>query len=175
MRIYTLLLLLLFSAACDEIDKLTQFNMDYNSTVTIPSSTGINLPFDVMSPDVETNSESTFAVNDTRKDMIEEIKLTTLNLTIESPTESDFSFLESISVYIAAEGLEETKIAYLDEVPEDVGAAISLDVSDEDLKEYIKKDNFELRVNTVTDEFISSDHDINIYSAFFIDAKVLGQ
>lgn len=166
-------LLVLFTA-CDKIDELTKFDMEYSQRATIPSSTGINLPFDVFTPEMETNSESTFAVNDTRKDLIEEIKLTDLELVMISPEEADFSFLNSIEVYISADGLEEILIANLDEVPEDAGNVITLNTSDTDLKEYIKKDEFSLRLNTVTDELMSTDHELEVNSTFFVDAKILG-
>lgn len=165
--------LCLLFLSCDKIDELTKFNMDYNTKVSIPSTTGINLPFDVFTPNMETNSESKFESNDTRKDLIEEIKLTQLQLVITSPKDADFSFLESIEVFISAEGLEETKIAYLLEVPETV-TTLDLEVSDADLKEFIKKDSYNLRLNTVTDEAMSQDHEIDVKSTFFVDAKILG-
>lgn len=161
-------------SGCSKIDELTKFNMDYDQTVTIPSSTGVNLPFDMFTPDTETNSETEFSVNDTRKDLIEEIKLTRLELSINSPGEADFSFLNSIEVFLSAEGLDEIKIAYLNEVQENVGNGLSLDTSDIDLKEYIKKDKFYLRLKTVTDEVMSKDHEIDVKSTFFVDAKILG-
>lgn len=174
MRKYVLILIgAMVLASCNKLDELTKFNMDYNTQVTIPSTTGINLPFDVLTPDTETNSESTFASNDTRKDLIEEIKLTVLQLDITAPTEADFSFLESIEVFIAAEGLEEVKIASKTMVPEAV-STLDLEVSDIDLKEYIKKDTYTLRLNTVTDEVMSEDHEIEVKSTFFVDAKILG-
>jgi len=158
---------------CDKIDDLTKFNLDYDTQVTIPSSAGINLPFDVLTPDTETNSSSRFESNDTRKDLIEEIRLTQLQLVITSPSDADFSFLESIEVYISADGLDEIKIASKVDVPEDV-STLDLEVSDSDLKEYIKKDSYSLRLNTVTDEAISQDHEIDVKSTFFVDAKILG-
>lgn len=174
MRKYiSIILFAVLLSNCSKIDELTKFNMDYDMQVTIPSSAGINLPFDVLTPDTETNSESTFESNDTRKDLIEEIKLTKLQLEITSPTDSDFSFLESIEVFISAEGVQEILIASKVEVPE-TGSTLDLDVSDADLKEYIKKDNYSLRLNTVTDEAMSQDHQINVKSSFFVDAKILG-
>ena len=164
---------LLLLMACDKVDELTKFNIEYDSQVTIPASAGIDLPFDVFTPEMETNSESQFEVNDTRKDLIEEIKLTQLQLTITSPDGEDFSFLNSIEVYISAEGLEEIKIAE-EQVEENVGSVLDVDVLDKDLKEYIKKDNFNLRLNTVTDEVLKADHDIDVKSTFFVDAKILG-
>lgn len=171
---FVCLCLLLLFAGCKKIDRLTQFDMDYDESVVVPSSTGINLPVDILTPDVETNSESTFASEDTRKDLIEEIRLTTMNMTITSPTNSDFSFLRSISVYISADGLSETRLAWKDSVPASTGPALTLDVTGGDLKEYIKKENYTLRVHTITDELISADHHIDIHSVFFVNAKLIG-
>lgn len=160
--------------SCKKIDQFTQFSMDFNNEIVIPSSTGISLPINLLTPELETNSESTFEVNDTRKDLIEEIRLTSLILTLNAPDNADFSFLESISVYMNAQDLPEVEIAWEDDVPDNAGNQISLNVSNEDFKEYIKKDEFSLRVNTITDEILTSDHQIDIASSFFIDAKILG-
>ena len=175
MRNFLLMLTIMVAViGCDKVDELTKFNLKYKSTVTIPSSTGIDLPFDVLTPDMETNSDSEFEVNDTRKDLIEEIKLTELVLKITSPENADFSFLESLKVYISAEGLEEIQIASKNEVDANTGNTLDVDVIDVDLKEYIKKDKFNLRMETVTDEAMSTDHQIEVNSTFFVDAKILG-
>ena len=174
MRNIILVLTIFFTlSSCDKVDDLTKFDIEYNSKIVIPASAGIDLPFNVFTPDMETNSESKFEVNDTRKDLIEEIKLTELQLIITSPTDADFGFLNSVEVYISAEGLDEIKIAEKD-VDENIGNTLDVNVLDIDLKEYIKKDEFNLRLNTVTDEAIGSDHEIDVNSTFFVDAKILG-
>ena len=160
--------------ACNDLEKLTEFNMSYHSSVTIQKSTGLDLPITVFTPDVETNSESEFAVNDTRKDMVEDITLTGLDMTITSPTSQTFGFLKSIEVFIEADGLPEVQVAYQEEIPEEVGNVLSLETTGQNLKEYIIKDKFNLRVKTVTDEILSHDTDIKIDSRFFVNAKVLG-
>jgi hypothetical protein len=75
---YTSLLLLLIAfsfSSCKKLNKLTQFDIVYDTDFTIPSSTGINLPTNIITPDFATNSESTLSINDTRKDLIERIIL----------------------------------------------------------------------------------------------------
>ena len=168
------LFIIVVSSGCKKLSELTRFNIDYNTTATIPSATGINLPFNIFTPDVETNSSSTFSVNNTNKDLVEEIKLSTLRLELTSPSGADFSFLKSVNIYISASGLPEVKMAWKDVVPDNAGATINLDVSSADLKEYIKKDKFSLRLNSVTDELITAEHRLNIFSTFAVDAKVLG-
>lgn len=167
--------MMLSLSACDAIDKLTQFEMDYDMTVVIPATVGISLPFNLLTPETETNSEMEFSINDTRKDLVEEIRLTTLTLTVTSPAASDFSFLSSIEVFISADGLSEERVAWNNAVPADAGPVLQLTTTNSDLKEYIKKDRFKLRLHTVTDELLTQDHHIAIHSVFFVDAEVLGQ
>lgn len=170
----SLLFVIFILNSCDKLDELTKFDITYNSTVEIKATANLNLPFDIFTPDIETNSESEFEVNDTRKDLIEEIRLKQLELTITSPDDQNFSFLESIRVYIAAEGLPEIQIASKEDINSAVENILELDIEDIDIQEYIKKDNFNLRLNTVTDEVLTNDVIMNVKSVFFVDAKILG-
>ena len=174
-RILLFCCIILALSGCKAIDNLTQFEMDYDQTVVIPANIPIDLPYNVLTPDIETDSETSFSINNTRKDLIEKIYLTELSLTITSPSSADFSFLESIEIYISADGLQEVKVAYKDPVPANDGTVLNMDLIDIDIKDYIKKDSFTLKLKTVTDELLSSDHQINVHSVFFIDAKILGQ
>lgn len=148
--------------------------MDYNESVVVPASTGINLPITLITPKIESNSSSKFAANDTRKDLVEEIKLQSMVLDLTSPNDEDFSFLESIEIFLSAEGLNEIKIAWKTNITS-TSNQLNLQTSDKDLKAYLKKDEFTLKVTTVTDEALSRDHHIDINSVFWVDAKVLGQ
>lgn len=157
---------------CD-LNKYTTFDMEFNSSVTIQQSSGINLPFDLFTPDMTTNSSSTFGTNNTNKELIQEITLKSMVLDITAPGDRDFDFLEEIHIYIQAEGLSELEIAFKTNIPADVDR-LELDVNSNDLKEYIKKDKFNLRVKTTTDEFLNDDVNIDVKSIFFVDAEILG-
>ena len=159
--------------SCEKADELTTFNMDFENEVEIPPTTGINLPIDLFTPDITTNSESTFESNNTAKNLIEEIKLSKLTLTLTSPQNADFSFLESVEVYIKADGLNEVKIAESTNVPQSA-SSFDLEVTGVDVQEYIKKDEYDLRVKVVTDELISSTHKIRVNSVFRVNARILG-
>lgn len=173
-KIYLLLISFIGIVSCDKIDELTKFDIDYKQSITIPSSTVFTAPFSILTPDTETNSESSFESNNTRKDLIEEIKLTKLNLTVTSPSDGNLQFLKSVTIFIEAEDLEETKIAWKEDISEPVGNYLELEVSNEDLKEYIKKASYKLKVNTITRSTLKEDHDIEINTTFFVDAKILG-
>ena len=162
------LFILLFSItclfSCDKIDELTQFNLDFESKVTVPASTGLNTPIVLFSPEVTTNSETVFESNNTNKDLVEEIRLTALQLQISSPSGGDFGFLKSISISISADGLSDKQVAWDNDVSSSAGATLDLEVSSDDLKEYIKKDRFSIKATTTTDEFITQDHEIKVIS-----------
>jgi hypothetical protein len=160
---------------CKKLDKFTKFNLEYNESVSIPATLGVNLPFNIYTPDVSSNSEASFSANNTRKDLIEEIKLTQLDLTITSPTNGNFNFLKTIEVYISADGLSELKIASKENIPNTMLTNLALDISNVDLKEYLKKDKFKLRLYTTKDQAVTNDYQINVHSKFFVDAKILGQ
>lgn len=172
------LFLLIFSAttllSCEkQFDGLTSFNISYTEETVIQSSTGVNLPFNISTPPVATNSETKFKNENTRKDLIKEIFLESLSATIKSPNSADFSFLEEISIYINADGLAEKKIAWKTPVTNGTSNKIHLNVSSDDLQEYIKKNTFTLRVNAVTDEVLTQDHTLEIKSTFDISAKLI--
>lgn len=161
-------------AACKQLDKLTQFYMDYNASYSYSAGLPVNLPVTFQTPDVTTNAEQQFEVNDTRKDLIESITLKQLTLSVTSPTGQTFAFLKSVEVYISATGLSEVRVAHKQNIPDNVGAQFDLDLDNAELKEYIKADSFKLRVMSTTDQITTGDIDVNIYSKFFVDAKILG-
>ena len=170
---FLLLFLTLGFSSCKKLNKLTQFDIIYDSNFIIPSSTGINLPTNIITPDFPTNSESKFSVNDTRKDLIESIILKELTLTIQSPSNGNFNFLKTIRIFISAEGLDEILIAYKENMGNTNSTSISLELSCNDLQEYIKKDEFDVRVETITDEILSPDHEVSMHSVYFVDAKLI--
>jgi len=174
--IKTLLLITMIwiSMGCGKLDRLTQFYIDYDETIVIPAVLGLNLPFNILTPNIKTNTEEIFEINDTRKNLIEEVKLEELSLNIIDPEDSDFGFLKSIEIYIESDSAPKILVAWKYEIENSIGSSIDLEVSDEDLTNYIIEDEFSLTVTTVTDEIPLSDHEIEIKAKFFVNASILG-
>jgi len=159
--------------SCKKLKELTTFYITYSADVTIPKSTALDLPINVATPDIPTNSESEFSANNTRKDLIDEIKLREAKLFVVSPNDGDFSFLKSVTVYISAANQPEIKIASRDNIPDDVGNELVLEVVDVDLQSYIKSDKYKVRVKAVTDKLTSQDYNVNIKTEFTIKGRLL--
>ncbi|GEM_PF-260122 len=171
MKRFSLFMLLIILLSCK--NKATQFEMDYDSKVIIPSSVAISTPFDVNTPEQTTNAEETFAINDTRKDRIESIVLIDLVMTITDPPEKTFSFLNELDIFIKSPSLPEKRVAYRYDIPDNVDDEIICKVTENDLQEYIKAEEFSIRVKATTDELISEDIEINVYTNFLVDAKLI--
>lgn len=160
--------------ACKKLHQLTQFYMDYDASYTYSAGVPLNLPLTLNTPDVTTNAEEQFAINDTRKDLIESILLKQLTLHITSPSTATFSFLKSVEVYISADNLPEVRIAHKENIPDNAGTQLEMDLEEVELRDYVKADAFNLKIVSTTDQLITSDVSVNIYSKFFVDAKILG-
>ena len=173
-RIIALVLVTMSLGACKEVDKLTQFTMSFDNQVTIPANTIINTPVSFSTPEVPTNSESIFDQNKTNAASIEEIKLQSMVLTLISPAGNNFNFFKSVEVFIKAEGLPEIALGSETDVSDGL-TNLGLNTSDADIQDYITANKFSIRVATTTDEAITQDHEINIKTVFFVDAKILGQ
>lgn len=168
-------MMILGFASCELFDRATkvEFDMSFSSEVEIPSSSGLNLPFNLFTPAIETNSESTFGINNTNKELVETVNLTSMNLTITSPNDQRFDFLDEITIYIEADGLDEIQIAYAENIPENIGNELELTVTGNNLRDYIVEEEFTLRVKTVTDQTINEDIEIDVDSEFHVTADVL--
>lgn len=173
-NILFLVLIMIGISGCDSLSKLTQFDIDFDSYTTIPKS-GLNItPFNIATPPIQSNSESKFSANNTSVDLIEKVAIKKLTLTVSSPANGDLSFLKSIKVYIAADGMDDALLASKDNIPDNCGASIDLDVTAANFKEYITKDKFSLKVKAETDKLLAEDHEVDVHTVFLVDANILG-
>ncbi|HYG15552.1 MAG TPA: hypothetical protein VEC12_07340 [Bacteroidia bacterium] len=165
--------LIMLSASCKKADELTKFNMEFNSEVTVPPNTLVNLPIDLLTPDMTTNYEETFSANDTRKDLVEEITIDKITITAKAPQGITLDFLKSITVYISADGIPEKEVASKYDIPDGL-TSLDLDYVSDNLKDFLTRETIRLRVKTVTDKAVNQEIDLNVYNRFKVDAKVLG-
>jgi|GEM_PF-2655242 len=135
---------------------------------------GTAIPFTARTPEISSNSSSTFSANNTRKDKVEEVNLQSMRLEIKTPADADFDFLNEITISINADGLSEKVIATKTNIPEERLTSLEMDVEGSvNLKDYVTSDQFTFKTTTKTDKTISNDITVTIKSVFFVDAKVL--
>ncbi len=165
----SVLISITFMPSCD---KLFTFDVSDSTNITIDNVIAIDLPFDIPTPDITTNSESEFAQNDTKVELVKEIIIKELNLTITSPTNETFSFLKSIHLYISTNDSDEIELAWKDDIVEDA-KTIDLYVTDKVLDRYVKNDKYRIRTEAVTQETLFRDVDITVDFRFQVTADLL--
>jgi len=160
---------ILFTSSCK---KLLTFEISDSTTTTIDVGFPISLPFEIPTPDITTNSENEFAQNNTKVELVKEIILKQLDLTITSPSDKTFSFLKSIEIYISADGEDETKLAWNNDV-QSSAKSIELTTTSEALDKYVKKSSYKLRTKVTTRETLTQKVDLRIDFTFQVTADPL--
>ncbi len=172
MKKYFVLFIAFALFSCSKEDQEVSFYIPTEVEYTIPSSSAINLPFNILTPEVETNAQAEFSSNNTRSNLIKEVELSNLSFEVLSPEGEDFSFLSSVTVFIEAEGLPEVELASSENINPN-SSKIVLQTTDLNLQDYLKKDSYSMRINTVTDEVLTQDYRLEIKSQFFVLAGLI--
>lgn len=148
------------------------FGINHQATFRVDSGSPLNLPFEVGTPDVTTNSSQQFENNNTAANLIKEIKLEELKLTITSPSSKTFSFLKNIHIYISTNSSDEIELAGMDNISSSA-QTITLTATTQDLSKYVKASSYKLRTTVVTKETLTQPIDIRSDIKFKVRAGVL--
>ena len=173
-RVFLILAITVISTffSCKKIDKLLTFTISEQSSFKIKSSLPFTLPIEIFLPDIKTNSSQEFQNNNTKTDLVKDIRLKELKLTITNPIDKTFSFLKSIHIYISTDENDEIELAYLNDISSTANS-IMLIPSTEKLDKYVKSSSYKLRTTTTIRETLSQDVDIQIDLKFKITADPL--
>ena len=164
-----LAILSLTIVSCNAVDDMLTFNIAQQSSFTVNSTLPINAPLNVATPDVTTNSSEDFKNNNTKADLVKDVKLTALKLTITDPSTQDFSFLKSVHVFIATDNDPEIELAFLDDINSSANT-LNLTCSGQKLDNYIKASSFKLRTAVTTKKVTTQDVSIKADMNFKVTA-----
>ena len=157
-------------SSCNIIDDLLTFTIDNQTTFKIASGFPLGTAFSVVTPEVTTNSSSTFENNNTKADLVKDVTLTSLKLSITDPTDKTFSFLKSVTLYISTDANDEIEIAYLDNI-NSTSNTIDLIPNPAKLDKYIKASSYRIRTKSVIKESLTQDISIKADMKFKVTAS----
>lgn len=163
----TFLSLFLFS--CNVVDQLLTFTISNQTSFTISSGFPLNVASEVLTPDVTTNSSAEFQNNNTKADLIKDVRLRELKLAITNPADKTFSFLKSIHLYISTDANDEIELAYLDNINSTTNV-LDLTVTAEKLDKYIKAPSYKIRTKAVIKETLTKDITVKADMKFKVTA-----
>lgn len=159
----------LIAISCGVIDDLLTFTIDDETSFTIDSAFPIGALFEVATPEITTNSSKEFENNNTKANLVKDVKLTALKLTITDPTGKTFSFLKSIHLYISTDANDEIELAYLDEI-NSTSNTINLTCTSQKLDKYIKASSYKIKAKAVIKESLTQDITVKSDMKFKITA-----
>lgn len=172
MRIIAIIFIALVFNQCKQVDDLLTFTIANQVTITVPSNSPLNLPIELATPDVTTNSSQTFANNNTEASLVKDVKLQELKLTIQTPNGKTFSFLKSIEVYISTNSSNEILLASMTDIPA-TASSISLTPTQQKLDVYAKSSSYKLRTSIITRESLTQSVEMKADLKFKVTAAPL--
>ncbi len=171
----TLMLLVIVAVfgGCKKDPGEVTFNVKSQENFVVQGSGSILSLLEVVTPGVTTNWEGDFANNNSRKDQLRDMRLRELVMKITAPAGETFDFLENIRIFIQAEGLQKTEIAYKDNIPTTIGQRLELETKDVDISPYARKDVFKLIVQAKQRKVNPDDVHMRADMTFKVTANVL--
>ncbi|KOP36044.1 hypothetical protein DBB36_09120 [Flavobacterium sp. WLB] len=164
-----ILLLSLFLTSCNAVDDLLSFTISNEASIKIKSTSPLNLPTEIVTPDVTTNSSTEFENNKTKASLVKDVKIRSLKLSISDPSDKTFTFLKSIHLYISTSNSEEIELAYQDNINSSSNT-IDLICTDKRLDQYIKADTYKIRTQVTLKETLTKDVTVKADMKFRVTA-----
>ena len=149
------------------------FYVEDSTETTIKSSIPINLPFNLPILPVTTTATKEYENNKTTPELIEEVSMDNLKITVISPSNEDVSILKSIHIYIQkSDDTERLEVAYLDNINAS-DKSIELICKDVNLVKYLREESYKIETKVEVKEYLLHDVDIRIDLKFKVLAKLL--
>lgn len=146
----------IFFNSCNTVDDLLTFTISNDASIKIKSTSPIDLPSEIITPDVTTNSSAEFENNKTKANLVKDVKIKSLKLSITDPSDKTFTFLKSIHLFISTANSDEIELAYLDNINVSSNT-IDLICTDKKLDQYIKADSYKIRTKVTLKETLTKD------------------
>ena len=154
---------------CSEVEDLLTFHFSDRTQIQIQSTSPLNLPVELATPTVTSSSQQQFQNNNTKAELVRDVKLEELKLTLVSPSGKTFSFLKTIRIYISSDEANEILLASLENISSSL-TTLELIPTTEKLDVYAKSSTYNLRTVVTTDETLTEDIDVQVDLKFRVTA-----
>jgi hypothetical protein len=171
-KILMLLVIITTFVSCNKLAELISFNINAQTSIQVNSTTIINTPFEITTPGITTNSSQEYENNHTTPNLIKEVILEEVKLSVTNPQDKTFSFMKNIHIYISTDDNAEVELAYLETIPSD-SSSITLITTKENLDKFIKASSYKLRTRIETKETLSEPTDIQVDMKFKVTAGLI--
>ena len=157
MKRFTLLFIIISSVAvgCATVQSIIKSTFPYTSSLIIPANSKINTTLSA------TSSASSFDQifgNQNGADYIKEVRVASVKLDASNPTNQNLGVLKSVKIFLINSSGAEVIIASRNDVSENIGSNLVLDVDNSRfVDEYVKGNNLRVRMEYSLRSSLSSD------------------
>ena len=150
-----------------------RFEVEQKMNTSMTSFAGVNIPINLPMFDVTIPFSESGEIDDPYLNLIEDIYLKSMSMTIIAPDNITFSFVEDFQLYISNDLYPEIKLAHHFNASPDIGNVLYLVPDKAVLDNYMKNGEYTLRTELVADELIFQDLEIEVSMIF--DVKLVNQ
>jgi hypothetical protein len=177
---YFILTFVAFAISCkkEDANKLTEFDINYSTNLTIPSAsmtvsnpTVTPITVEFTTPNVPTQQSSTFSAQKTAQNLIDVIKMTKFDISV-SGTGANLDFLKSLTIYVKASNAGEQVIATKSNIPSGL-TAVSMDLQDVNIKNFIFQENIQFKVVATFDATAATDQVLKMDETVHVKATLI--
>lgn len=118
-------------ASCSTVSSIMQNTFPYNASFLVTQGSPSNIQLSAVSPATSINQISGASNN------VKDIRTTTATLTV--PDNTSVGVFKSVKVYLSANGSNEVLVASRENIGDNVGSTLSLDVNSSQTLDYIMK------------------------------------
>ena len=170
--IVILFTLLISYSSCKKIDKLTNFYINYTETYTLGAFLDADSNFELNAYTIGNDLNELYKTNNTNQGSIKKITLDSFAIIIKSPDTTTFDFAQSVNIYITSKGLDKKKIAWTDGILKNGLQEIELQVSDDDIQNYINSYDYVLINQLIIDSKINYKLVVDIDYTYLVTANL---
>ncbi len=157
--------------SCKKIDRLTNFYIDSSIRITLDTTSNSNTVSDIWTFIVNADYTSLYIENNSRTDLSETIVLDKLLFKIASPEYQNLSILKSAEIYISTDKLEEKKIAWVENINDNL-TIVEMETSEDNIQDYILNNQYVLRCVTTGRNPVTSKVIIDIQCLYLATADL---
>lgn len=141
-----LIVSLSFICSCSRIsENREQFELNFSTDVTLPSSEGEVKSISITSEDISPNLESELFKRNSSVGLIRDFELVSITMTITNPDTLDYIFLREIGMYAVDDNIE-MLIGSTANIPDAIGNILELEITDADVLDYFREENFNIKL-----------------------------
>ena len=162
--LFTALASIILFTGCGTVQSIIKSSFPYTATLVIPASSKNNM---ILSVTTAASSFDEVFGNQDGNNYIKDVRIASAKLVASNPNDKSMGMFKSVKFYISNAGSSEVMVASRNDVSENIGSSLVLDIDNSRfLDTYIKGNSLKIRMEYVLRENITTDVSVRTSLSF---------